>query len=228
MPQGHARPVPDPEGELYDEMLRREWLKRERAETAEVSRPPGSVGHPELLESLIPVWGLARSDSTDTLADQVRGRAVGGAESPNFRVIVWSDWRRSGQRAPVDSLNLDGVSLYALMAAHVDSPEMWRRSGASAAPDRTTIRSYLVKLSFDPEADSPAVVASIGERQAYLASFVLQVDRTLYASATRSDAVFGDSPKNSPFALGVFRSRATRWTCGPIDRHVAIDGDHRS
>lgn len=46
MPQGHARPVPDPEGDLYDEMLRREWLKRERAETAEVSRPPGSVGHP--------------------------------------------------------------------------------------------------------------------------------------------------------------------------------------
>ena len=55
MPRGEPRSVPDPEGELYDEMIRQEREKRRRAEAAAALQPVNSVGHPELVESLIPV-----------------------------------------------------------------------------------------------------------------------------------------------------------------------------
>ncbi|MCA6246558.1 MAG: hypothetical protein IM671_07530 [Phenylobacterium sp.] len=79
MPQGQPRPVPDPEGERYDEMLRQERLERARAEAAEASRPPGSVGHPELLESLIPVWGSGREAVADFQEGVYTGAALNGA-----------------------------------------------------------------------------------------------------------------------------------------------------
>jgi len=65
MPKGGPRSVPDPAGERYDEMIRQERLKRERAEAA-VARPPvNSVGHPGFADSLIPVWGSGREAVAD-------------------------------------------------------------------------------------------------------------------------------------------------------------------
>ena len=79
MPQGDPRPVPDPDGDLYDEMIRRERQRRERAEAAEAATPPGSVGHPELLESLIPVWGSGREAVADFQEGDYAGAALNGA-----------------------------------------------------------------------------------------------------------------------------------------------------
>lgn len=67
MPAGQPRSVPDPEGEAYEEMLRRERLKRNRAEQ--------SVGHPGFAESLIPVWGSGR----EAVADFQEGDYAGAA-----------------------------------------------------------------------------------------------------------------------------------------------------
>lgn len=67
MPQGQPHSVPDAEGEAYDEMLRLERLKRERAEQG--------VGHPGFAESLIPVWGSGR----EAVADFQDGDYVGAA-----------------------------------------------------------------------------------------------------------------------------------------------------
>lgn len=67
MPAGQPRSVPDPEGDAYEEMLRRERLKRDRAEQ--------SVGHPGFAESLIPVWGSGR----EAVADFQEGDYVGAA-----------------------------------------------------------------------------------------------------------------------------------------------------
>jgi hypothetical protein len=67
--------VPDPEGEAYDEMLRQERLKRDRAERASAEHPQNSVGHPGFAESLIPVWGSGR----EAVADFQEGDYVGAA-----------------------------------------------------------------------------------------------------------------------------------------------------
>jgi hypothetical protein len=79
MPQGQPRPVPDPDGDRYDEMLRQERLRRARAEAAEARSPPPSVGHPELLESLIPVWGSGREAVADFQEGDYAGAALNGA-----------------------------------------------------------------------------------------------------------------------------------------------------
>jgi hypothetical protein len=79
MPQGQPRPVPDPEGDRYDEMLRQERLRRARAEATEVDSTPDSVGHPELLESLIPVWGSGREAVADFQEGDYAGAALNGA-----------------------------------------------------------------------------------------------------------------------------------------------------
>ncbi|MFZ4066841.1 MAG: amidohydrolase family protein [Phenylobacterium sp.] len=79
MPQGQPRPVPDPEGDRYDEMLRQERLRRARADAAEAGPPPPSVGHPELLESLIPVWGSGREAVADFQEGDYAGAALNGA-----------------------------------------------------------------------------------------------------------------------------------------------------
>jgi len=79
MPQGQPRPVPDPEGDRYDEMLRQERLRRARAEAAEDGPPSASVGHPELLESLIPVWGSGREAVADFQEGDYAGAALNGA-----------------------------------------------------------------------------------------------------------------------------------------------------
>jgi len=75
MPLGQPRSVPDPEGEAYDEMLRQERLKRDRAEQAPGGRSQSSVGHPGFAESLIPVWGSGR----EAVADFQEGDYVGAA-----------------------------------------------------------------------------------------------------------------------------------------------------
>jgi hypothetical protein len=67
--------VPDREGEAYDEMLRQERLKRDRAERAVAGQPKSSVGHPGFAESLIPVWGSGR----EAVADFQDGDYVGAA-----------------------------------------------------------------------------------------------------------------------------------------------------
>lgn len=67
MPAGQPRSVPDPHGEAYEEMLRGERLKRNRAEQ--------SVGHPGFAESLIPVWGSGR----EAVADFQEGDYAGAA-----------------------------------------------------------------------------------------------------------------------------------------------------
>ena len=79
MPQGQPRPVPDPDGDRYDEMLRQERLRRARAEAAEAGPPGASVGHPELLESLIPVWGSGREAVADFQEGDYAGAALNGA-----------------------------------------------------------------------------------------------------------------------------------------------------
>jgi hypothetical protein len=79
MPQGQPSPVPDPEGDRYDEMLRQERLRRARAEAAEDGPPSASVGHPELLESLIPVWGSGREAVADFQEGDHAGAALNGA-----------------------------------------------------------------------------------------------------------------------------------------------------
>ncbi len=58
-PQGMTGPVPDPESAIEDEMLRQEGLRRACIEASEARPPPTSVGHPERLEPLLPVWGPA-------------------------------------------------------------------------------------------------------------------------------------------------------------------------
>lgn len=79
MPKGGPRSVPDTAGERYDEMIRQERLKRERAEAA-IARPSGSsVGHPGLAESLIPVWGSGREAVADFQEGDYAGAALNGA-----------------------------------------------------------------------------------------------------------------------------------------------------
>lgn len=75
MPLGQPRSVPDREGEAYDEMLRQERLKRDRAEQASTGQAQSSVGHPGFAESLIPVWGSGR----EAVADFQEGDYVGAA-----------------------------------------------------------------------------------------------------------------------------------------------------
>jgi hypothetical protein len=79
MPRGEPRSVPDPEGELYDEMIRQEREKRRRAEAAAALQPVNSVGHPELVESLIPVWGSGREAVADFQEGDYAGAVLNGA-----------------------------------------------------------------------------------------------------------------------------------------------------
>ena len=79
MPRGEPRSVPDAAGEQYDEMIRRERLKRERAEAAAPKPPANSVGHPGLAESLIPVWGSGREAVADFQEGDFAGAALNGA-----------------------------------------------------------------------------------------------------------------------------------------------------
>jgi hypothetical protein len=79
MPKGGPRSVPDPEGERYDEMIRQERLKRERAEAAVARLPLTSVGHPGFAESLIPVWGSGREAVADFQEGDYAGAALNGA-----------------------------------------------------------------------------------------------------------------------------------------------------
>lgn len=78
MPRGEPRSVPDPAGELYNEMIRQERLKRERAEAA-AKQPQNSVGHPGFAESLIPVWGSGREAVADFQEGDYAGAALNGA-----------------------------------------------------------------------------------------------------------------------------------------------------
>jgi hypothetical protein len=78
MPRGEPRSVPDPDGERYDEMIRQERLKKERAEAA-AARPGRSVGHPGFAESLIPVWGSGREAVADFQEGDYAGAALNGA-----------------------------------------------------------------------------------------------------------------------------------------------------
>ena len=79
MPRGEPRSVPDPAGEQYDEMIRQERLKRERAEAAAARQPANSVGHPGFAESLIPVWGSGREAVADFQEGDYAGAALNGA-----------------------------------------------------------------------------------------------------------------------------------------------------
>lgn len=74
MPAGQPRSVPDPEGEAYDEMLRKQRLERDR--------PIQSVGHPGFAESLIPIWGSGR----EAVADFQDGDYVGAALNAGLAV----------------------------------------------------------------------------------------------------------------------------------------------
>jgi hypothetical protein len=74
MPRGEPRSVPDPDGELYDEMIRQE---RQRAEAAE-ARKTNSVGHPGFAESLIPVWSSGREAVADWQEGDYLGAAING------------------------------------------------------------------------------------------------------------------------------------------------------
>jgi hypothetical protein len=78
MPRGKPRSVPDPAGEQYDEMIRQERLKRERAEAAAARQPVSSVGHPGFAESLIPVWGPGREAVADYQEGDYAGAALNG------------------------------------------------------------------------------------------------------------------------------------------------------
>lgn len=78
MPAGQPRSVPDAAGEAYDEMLRQERLKRDRAEAADGGRK-SSVGHPGFAESLIPVWGSGREAVADFQDGDYVGAAANGA-----------------------------------------------------------------------------------------------------------------------------------------------------
>jgi hypothetical protein len=79
MPRGEPRSVPDPAGELYDEMIRKERLKRRQAEAGAAAKPANSVGHPGFAESLIPVWGSGREAVADFQEGDSAGAALNGA-----------------------------------------------------------------------------------------------------------------------------------------------------
>ena len=79
MPRGEPRSVPDPAGEQYDEMIRQERLKRQRAEAVAAQPPVNSVGHPGFAESLIPVWGSGREAVADFQEGDYAGAALNGA-----------------------------------------------------------------------------------------------------------------------------------------------------
>lgn len=73
---GQPRSVPDPEGEAYDEMIRRRKMLGDREFTsAESDTALPDVGHPGIAESMIPVWGSGR----EALADLHDGHYVGAA-----------------------------------------------------------------------------------------------------------------------------------------------------
>ena len=76
MPRGGPRSVPDSEGAQYDEMIR---LERARRERAEAGQPVNSVGHPGFAESLIPVWGSGRESVADFQEGDYAGAALNGA-----------------------------------------------------------------------------------------------------------------------------------------------------
>lgn len=79
MPKGEPRSVPDPVGEQYNEMIRQERLKRQRAEAAAARQTPNSVGHPGFAESLIPVWGSGREAVADFQEGDYTGADLNGA-----------------------------------------------------------------------------------------------------------------------------------------------------
>ena len=79
MPRGEPRSVPDPAGDQYDEMIRRERLKRQRTEAAATKPSASSVGHPGFAESLIPVWGSGREAVADFQEGDYAGAALNGA-----------------------------------------------------------------------------------------------------------------------------------------------------
>lgn len=78
VPRGGPRSVPDPDGERYDEMIRQERLKTERAE-AVGTKSTNSIGHPGFAESLIPVWGSGREAVADWQEGDYAGAALNGA-----------------------------------------------------------------------------------------------------------------------------------------------------
>lgn len=77
MPLGEPRSVPDPDGELYDEMLKTERLKLQQDQAG--AKPTGSVGHPGFAESLIPVWGCGREAVADFQEGDYAGAALNSA-----------------------------------------------------------------------------------------------------------------------------------------------------
>lgn len=89
MPRGEPRSVPDPAGELNEEMIRRERKKRERAAAA-AQTPASSVGHPGFAESLIPVWGSGREAVGDFQEGDYAGAALNGALAASDLLLAGS------------------------------------------------------------------------------------------------------------------------------------------
>jgi hypothetical protein len=98
-PKGEPRSVPDPAGEQYDEMMRRERERRALAEGAQARRTTSSVGHPGLAESIIPVWGSGREVVADFQEGDYAGAALNGALAASDLFLVGSVAKGVGKGA---------------------------------------------------------------------------------------------------------------------------------
>jgi hypothetical protein len=76
---GQPRSVPDPDGDAYDEMIRRNKLLADRQFMLADAHPsPPDVGHPGVWESMIPVWGSGREALADVHDGNYAGAVVDG------------------------------------------------------------------------------------------------------------------------------------------------------
>jgi hypothetical protein len=85
---GQPRSVPDPDGDAYDEMIRRNKALGDR-EFSLAERPGlANVGHPSTVESLIPMWGSGREALADLHDGNYIGAAVNGGLAASDAVFV--------------------------------------------------------------------------------------------------------------------------------------------
>ena len=73
------RSVPDPDGDAYDEMIRRSRARADRrSDHASTRSDLPDVGHPGTVESMIPIWGSGREALADLHDHNYVGAGVNG------------------------------------------------------------------------------------------------------------------------------------------------------
>jgi len=121
MPRGGPRSVPDPDGELYDEMIRQENRKKARAEVRDVPlRVPGAdaslpFSHPDFSKS-------SRSPVVTVDGRQIDTRCVVGGRAPASAAEL-AERRRAIERAFYMASNPLAGAAYGIAAIAGASPQ---------------------------------------------------------------------------------------------------------